>query len=87
MTAVITHVKGDGCCHSGIACVYYGGGCTCSLFIRKQTLVQYKEEKKKEKKKCQGLEMHLHFEPHPSSSLWLGNTTVAYAVYLSVNKN
>ena len=30
--------------------MYYGGGCTCSLFIRKQTLVQYKEEKKKEKK-------------------------------------
>ena len=49
--AVITHVKGDGCCRSGIACVYYSGGCTCSLFIRKQMLVQYKEEKKKEKKK------------------------------------
>ena len=28
---------------------------------------------------CQGLEMHLHLEPRPSSSWRLGNTTVAYA--------
>ena len=53
--AVIACVKGDGCCRSGIACVYYGGGCTCSLFIHKQTLVQYKEEKKKEKKNATAL--------------------------------
>ena len=83
MTAVITHVKRDGCCCSGIACVYYGGGRTCSLFISKQTLVQYKEEKKKEKK----MPGPRDFKPHPSLSLWLGNMTVAYAVYLSINKN
>ena len=51
MTAIITHVEGDDHCHSGIVCVYYGGGRTCSLFICKQTLVQYEEEKKKENKK------------------------------------
>ena len=52
--AIITHVEGDGHCCSGIACVYYSGGHTCSLFICKQTLVQYKEQKKKEQKKMPG---------------------------------
>ena len=77
--AIITHVKGDGHCCSGIACVYYSGGHTCSLFICKQTLVQYEEEKKKEQKKCQGLKMQMHLKPHPSSSWQLGNMMVAYA--------
>ena len=73
MTAIITCVKGDGCCRSGIVCVYYGSGHTCSLFICKQTLVQYEEEKKK----SQGLEMYLHLKPHPSSSWRLGNMMLA----------
>ena len=72
--AIITHVEGDGCCCSGIVC-----GHTCSLFICKQTLVQYEEEKKKEQKKCQDLKMQMHLKPHPSSSWQLGNMMVAYA--------